>query len=144
MKDYTRRVFSQVDKDRIEAYVLHQHLGSKVKTAKELGLTRDKCSDYIRMGGQLWGWIRMTGIDPYSILPVRCLGLSTPATILINHLMVFEVEAIRAELKRQGSAMLDVYGVGPAAVREVLAWLGEEEPIWLKYRKTPQQTRLDL
>lgn len=144
MKDYTRHVFSQVDKDRLEAYVLHQHLGSKVKTASELGLTPDKCSDYIRMGGRLWEWIKITGIDPYCILPVHCLGLSGPATILINHLGVFEQELIRAELKRQGAAVLDAYGVGPGAVREVLAWLGEDEPIWLKCLKKPQHGSLDL
>lgn len=144
MPDFTQYVFSQVQKDRLEAYVLHHHLGNLAATARQLGLTRDKCTDYVRLGRWLWQRIEISGIDPYSIMPLRCLGLSTPATSLINYLGVIEPDAIRSELKRQGPNVLEADGVGPVAIREVLAWLGEDEPSWLKYRKTPQQIGFDL
>ncbi len=144
MRDFTQYVFSQVQKDRIEAYVLHQHLGSLAETARQLGMTRDKCVDYVRLGRRMWERIQIAGIDPYSLMPLRCLGLSTPATCLINHLGVWEKEAVRAEIRRQGSDVLEAEGAGPVAAREVFNWLGDEEPGWLKYRKTPQQIGLDL
>jgi hypothetical protein len=107
-------------------------------------MSRDKCTEYVRLGRWLWERIQIAGIDPYSLMPLRCLGLSTPASALINHLGVVEKSLVRAELLRQGEKVLKAEGVGPKAVREVLAWLGDEEPSWLKYRKTPQQTSLDL
>ena len=144
MRDFTQFVFSRVQKDRIDAYVLHQHLGSLAETARQLGMTRDKCDSYVRLGQRLWEWIEIAGIDPYSLMPLRSLGLSTPASCLINHLGVWEKEAVRAELRRQGASVLEAQGAGPVAAREVFKWLGDEEPGWLKWRKRPQQIGLEL
>lgn len=133
MLSYIDKVWSRTDQEQLETHLLWEELGSISKTARRLGISVDKCKHHLRLAKHHIFYMRRAGFELYTLMPLRSAGLSNHGTAVLNALGgECDKLGVSALMNMVGVSIMDTKHIGPEGVREVYAWLGEDQPHWLK------------